>query len=129
MKKIILIALTAVTLLSACTSETGAISNVGVEEFRKQISSVSGVIIDVRTPEEFNAGHVENAININVESSDFQSKISELDKNLTYFVYCKSGRRSTLATDQMADSGFTSLLNRHGGFSDLANSGISVSKN
>jgi rhodanese-related sulfurtransferase len=129
MKKIILIALTAVTLLSACTSETGAISNVGVEEFRKQISSVSGVIIDVRTPEEFNAGHVENAININVDSSDFQSKISELDKNLTYFVYCKSGRRSTLATDQMADSGFTSLLNLNGGFSDLANSGISVSKN
>ena len=129
MKKIILIALTAVSLLSACASETGAISNVGVEEFRNQISSVSGVIIDVRTPEEFNAGHVENAININVEASDFQSKISGLDKNITYFVYCKSGRRSTLATDQMADSGFTSLLNLKGGFSDLANSGISLSKN
>ncbi len=129
MKKIVLITLTAVALLSACASETGAISKVGVGEFSNQISSVSGVIIDVRTPEEFNAGHVENAININVESSDFQSKISGLDKNLTYFVYCKSGRRSTLATDQMADSGFTSLFNLNGGFIDLANSGISVSRN
>jgi len=129
MKKIVLVTLAAVAFLSACSSENGAVAKVSVDEFRNQIASVNGVVIDVRTPEEFNAGHLENAININVESSDFQSKISELDKNTTYFVYCKSGRRSTLATDQMVDSGFTSLYNLNGGFSDLVNSGISVSTN
>ncbi|MDO9590965.1 MAG: rhodanese-like domain-containing protein, partial [Microcella sp.] len=52
------------------------------------------IVIDVRTPAEFASGHLEGAINIDVQSADFDSRISELDADGTYFVYCRSGNRS-----------------------------------
>ena len=65
------------------------------------------VVVDVRTPDEYAAGHVDGAINVDVESADFGAQIAALPKDTQYAVYCRSGRRSTLATDQMSEAGFT----------------------
>ena len=82
-------------------------------------------VIDVRTPAEFAAGHIPEAVNIDVESSSFADGIAELDQSETYVVYCRTGRRSALAADQMAEAGFTSVKDL-GGLSSWANAGYPV---
>ena len=72
------------------------------------------------------AGHVDGAINLDVESGDFASGIAALPKDTTYNVYCRSGRRSALAADQLAESGFTSVVNLDGGLADLQSAGVPV---
>ena len=69
------------------------------------------VVIDVRTPAEFAAGHLEGAVNIDVQSADFDARISELDPAGTYFVYCRSGNRSAQAIDRMQGLGFGDMTN------------------
>ncbi len=69
------------------------------------------VAIDLRTPAEFAAGHLDGAINIDVQSADFDARVSELDPAGTYFVYCRSGNRSGQAIGRMQSLGFDDLTN------------------
>ena len=85
----------------------------------------SRVVIDVRTPAEYAAGHIAGAQNIDVEAADFASRISTLDKTAAYLVYCHSGRRSAIAADQMAAAGFTDIVDA-GGMADLVAAGAPV---
>ncbi|MCO5318841.1 MAG: rhodanese-like domain-containing protein [Microthrixaceae bacterium] len=62
------------------------------------------VVIDVRTPEEYAAGHVEGAELIDVQSAEFASQIADLDPEDQYVVYCRSGNRSAAAAAQMTDA-------------------------
>ena len=73
--------------------------------------SGGAVVIDVRTPAEFAAGHLEGAISLDVQSADFEALVSQLDPAATYFVYCRSGNRSGQAIDRMTALGFTDLTN------------------
>lgn len=66
-------------------------------------------IIDVRTPEEFAEGHVQGAVNLNVEDGTLEARLASLDPNGTYRVYCRSGRRSALAAQLMASKGFSQV--------------------
>ncbi|MEY4554748.1 MAG: hypothetical protein RL197_1175 [Actinomycetota bacterium] len=68
-------------------------------------------VIDVRTPAEFAEGHLEGALNIDVQGMDFASRIQELDVAGTYVIYCRSGNRSGAAIGQMKTLGFTNLTN------------------
>jgi rhodanese-related sulfurtransferase len=67
------------------------------------------VVIDVRTAVEFAEGHVQGAVNLDVESGAFQAKLSSLDKSVGYALYCRSGRRSAIAAELMAIAGFTEV--------------------
>jgi rhodanese-related sulfurtransferase len=69
------------------------------------------MIIDVRTPAEFSGGHLDGAVNIDIQSPDFASQIDALDRNGSYVVYCRSGNRSGMAMAQMLDMGFTDVSN------------------
>lgn len=69
------------------------------------------MIIDVRTPQEFAEGHLEGAVNIDVNSPEFLETISTLSPTGDYFVYCRSGNRSGQAIAQMEALGFTTLTN------------------
>lgn len=80
------------------------------------------VVIDVRTPGEYATGHLAGAINIDVEAGSFAANIKQLDKEAPYLVYCRSGRRSAIAAAQMADAGFTDIIDA-GGLGALANAG------
>ena len=71
----------------------------------------SRMIIDVRTPAEFAGGHLDGAVNIDIQSPDFASQIDGLDRNGSYVVYCRSGNRSGMAMAQMLDMGFTDVSN------------------
>ena len=67
------------------------------------------IIIDVRTPEEFAEGHMENTINIDFRSETFDSEIGRLDRNKTYLIYCRSGNRSRGALDTMIELNFAEV--------------------
>ena len=70
----------------------------------------SRTVIDVRTPAEYAASHIAGAQNIDVEATDFGSKIAALDKKAPYLVYCRSGNRSAMAATQMAAAGFADIV-------------------
>lgn len=112
-------------LVTSCSSEgSSAITNVDAVNFLAKSQATDVQIIDVRSAGEFADGHLKNALNIDVESEGFDSGIANLDKTATYALYCRSGRRSTIAAERMADAGFTSIINfNSGGFAELAGAG------
>ncbi len=67
-------------------------------------------IIDVRTVQEFNSGHLEGAVNYNVEDGTLLRALSGLDPNGSYVVYCRTGRRSAVAVEQMTAAGFSNIV-------------------
>lgn len=87
------------------------------------------IIVDVRTPAEFATGHLEGALNIDVQSPDFAAQISQLDPSQTYFVYCRSGNRSGQAMAQMSTLGFSDMDNGGSVEEASASSGIPVVTN
>jgi rhodanese-related sulfurtransferase len=125
---VLIAALLGVTaLLAGCSSsESGAVSTVPPAEFVSEMAEPGTVVVDVRTPGEFAAGHVSGAVNIDVESGSFDSEIAALPKDTTYAVYCRSGRRSAVAADSMASAGFTSVVNLDGGVADLQAAGAPI---
>ena len=128
MKKILILvaAVFGIALLTGCGSSSGGVTNVDPAAFLTTASQTGTVVVDVRTPSEYAAGHIQGAINIDVEAPTFDAEIAKLDKNATYAVYCHSGRRSGLATDAMGKAGFTHVYNLSGGISDLASAGGQV---
>ncbi len=82
------------------------------------------VVIDVRTPAEFAGGHLEGAVNIDVQSPDFDALVTQLDPAGNYYVYCRSGNRSAQAIDRMTALGFTDLTN--GGSVESASSATGI---
>lgn len=72
-------------------------------------------VIDVRTPAEFASGHLEGALNIDVQGKNFAAEIEALDKSANYVIYCRSGNRSGQAISQMQSLGFTGTLTNGGG--------------
>jgi len=112
----LLVAFGLVAGLSACSTPE-----------KVDMASVTAVI-DVRTPAEFAEGHLDGALNINLESGNFASEISQLDPAGTYLIYCRSGNRSGQAINQMEAAGFTNLTNL-GGYADAsASTGIPLVK-
>ena len=87
-------------------------------EFSKKLSEMpSPMIIDVRTPGEFSAGHLINANNINWNGNDFETQIARIDKSKPVFVYCQAGGRSASAAKKMRSEGFKEVYELSGGFS------------
>lgn len=74
-------------------------------------------LIDVRTPEEYNEGYIENAKNINFYSNTFGSEIEALDKQSPVIVYCKKGGRSAKSVIKLKEAGFTKIYDLEGGIS------------
>ena len=82
-------------------------------------SKPSNVIIDVRTPQEFNDGFIRNAVNINIyDSNDFIEKVQSFSKKDEIYLYCKSGLRSSAACQIMDQLGFENVYNLKGGITD-----------
>ena len=115
MKKIALLVTPLLVLLSACGGSTAKINNLNADGFASDIKNPGVVVLDVRTAGEFASGHIENAINIDVESGSFDSEIAKLDKTVEYAVYCHSGRRSGIAADKLVGAGFQKITNLEGG--------------
>jgi rhodanese-related sulfurtransferase len=123
----VLIALSTV-LLTGCSNGNESTMTLDAVGFQAKTQEAGVVILDVRTKAEFDEGHIANAININVESNEFFSEISKLDKSKTYAVYCRSGRRSADALAKMTNEQFISLSHLDGGVIDWTNAGLPLVK-
>jgi rhodanese-related sulfurtransferase len=106
----------------------GAPKKVDVPEFEALLKDKETIVLDVRTQPEFQAGHIPNAINLDVNSPDFENKIAALDTNKVYLVHCAAGKRSTRACDTMARKGFPYLVNLEPGFNGWLKAGKPIEK-
>jgi len=86
------------------------------------------VIIDIRTPQEYKTGHIENAININFYDSNFKQELSRLDRDKTYIVYCRTGHRSDMAMPIFRELGFKEVYEMDGGIVAWVKSGYRIVK-
>ena len=82
-------------------------------------------ILDVRTPEEYVSGHIDNATNVNWNGTDFVAKAAALDKTKPVFVYCKSGGRSKQAAAKLEELGFSTIYELQGGMLKWDAAGLS----
>lgn len=120
MKKVIFLSLFLVAFV-ACKSEKStkqeAVIDVSAKEFNQLVSGKDVQLIDVRTPGEFENGHLKNAQMINYMGSDFKTEaVKNLDKSKPIYVYCASGGRSSKAAKIYKDAGFTKVYNLLGGY-------------
>jgi rhodanese-related sulfurtransferase len=127
MKKLFAI-MASVLLLAGCSNSSTA-TDLSVSEFSSKVTEAGIITLDVRTPGEFNEGHIEGAQLIDFQSGNFESEIATLDKSKTYAVYCRSGNRSGQAVKVMSDAGFSNIYNLNGGVIDWTNAGLPLVNN
>lgn len=96
------------------------------QELQARIDTIQ--LIDIRTPQEFQSGHLKNAVNINYFDPDFLSKINQLDKNKGVYIYCRSGNRSSGAIRKLEDSGFPKIYDLKGGILNWNRSNLKTVK-
>lgn len=94
----------------------------------KAADKSDAVILDVRTQREYDYGHLEGAIIIDVYQKSFRDEVNKLDKNTKYFVYCKTGIRSRNAVNFMRQSGFKDVCDLQGGINYLTRAGVQLVK-
>tara|TARA_R110002073_G_scaffold279026_1_gene442846 strand:- start:87032 stop:87457 length:426 start_codon:yes stop_codon:yes gene_type:complete len=90
---------------------------VTADAFKTKVEQQEVQLIDVRTPEEYSEGYIQNALNINIYDNDFITQINKLDKNKPVYLYCKMGGRSAKAAERLEMAGFTKIYDLQGGFS------------
>jgi rhodanese-related sulfurtransferase len=125
MKKLIAVIFASTLALTSCGGEAAAI-DLNPTDFQAKAQEAGVVLLDVRTSGEFAAGHIEGAINIDVEGMTFEGEIASLDKSKTYAIYCQSGRRSRIAVETMNEAGFTKLFNLDQGIGSWQAAGLPV---
>jgi thioredoxin len=102
-------------LAASCTGQT-KIETIPAAAFSEKINTTQNAqILDVRSPEEFNSGHIDNAVNINWNGDNFDAKASTYDKSKPVFVYCMSGGRSSQAAAKLEELGFGKIYELQGG--------------
>ena len=98
------------------------------EEVAKLIAEKKATILDIRTPDEFAAGHIPGAVNIDFLAEDFAKKLAALDKAKTYVVHCGGGNRSGKALPTFEQQGLKSVLHLQSGFKGWQAAGKPVEK-
>ncbi|WP_437371463.1 rhodanese-like domain-containing protein [Maribacter litoralis] len=91
-----------------------------ITEF-KGFDDASELLLDVRTPEEYNQGSIDGAINIDWLSNEFNEKVAKLDKYKKVYVFCKKGGRSLKSQARLAELGFTNVVDLQGGYDAYSN--------
>ena len=119
--KIIKIKIAAIIIFSVCLTtqiihaQQPDTLTMPASEFKKHLEEKQGILVDVRTPEEYGKEHIKGSKNIDVKADDFESEINKLDKSKIYFIYCGVGKRGSLAMQKMHHAGFMKLYNLEGG--------------
>lgn len=121
---LILMTMSAIQIFGCNSSDR--IASVSAAEFDREIKADSVQLLDVRTPREYAEGHIDGAVNINVQSADFQQMAEkELSKDSTILVYCRSGRRSMSAAGILTKLGYK-VVNLKGGIIEWREDGFPV---
>ncbi|WP_282783619.1 rhodanese-like domain-containing protein [Phaeodactylibacter xiamenensis] len=120
MYKTLFIALLSVFTLNACQSQNTAEEQYVLpqKEYQEKMAAIGDLqLLDVRTPDEYNAGHIEGAELINFFDEDFVQQVeSRFDKDEPLMLYCRSGNRSAKATAKLKAVGFKEIYDLKGGY-------------
>ena len=118
--------------LGIAAAQTNAFKDIAPKEASELIKKNSGnpnfVIMDVRTPEEYMEGYIENSVNINYLGKIFRNEALKLDRTKIYLLYCRSGRRSKEVQDIMKGLGFKEVYNMPGGILQWQAEGLKIKK-
>ncbi len=117
MKKILL--LIVLVVLSACKGQTAQTTNsiLDVDDYKTIVVGKEVQLVDVRTPKEYQAGFIDDAINIDFfDQSNFKQAFNKLDKNKPLYIYCRSGNRSQKSAKILVELGFTEIYDLKGGY-------------
>ena len=124
------LALVVLLLVSACSSgsDTASIELVSPAEAAQVIDDDPAglVVLDIRTPEEFNEVRLAGSLNVDFYDADFADQLDTLDKNDPYVMYCRSGNRSSEAIKTMKELGFVEVYEIDGGIVNWYDSGFPV---
>lgn len=129
MKNFIIIILPTL-LLWSCQSNNGTKEVLSAVEFQSAIDKNQGaLILDVRTPGEFENGHISNALNVDWNSDSFDAEVAKLDKEKPIYVYCLSGNRSSSAAHKLRNDGFKQVFELDGGMMSWRSQNLSETTN
>ncbi|MBL7958844.1 rhodanese-like domain-containing protein [bacterium] len=112
----------------SCAQQPAGYKSISAGEFAERLQKDSGIVLDVRTPGEYKSGHVAQSVSIDIMQAGFEDKINKLDKEKTYYIYCRSGNRSSNASSIMTNLGFTKVYNVKDRIDNILKSGVPVSK-
>ena len=116
MKKVLIVFGLIFFFLIGCKGQLDSgIKDISVEEMQSLLKIDDVQLVDVRTPEEFKAGYIANAQNIDYYSPTIDEDILKLDKNKPVIVYCRSGKRSRDCSEKLLEAGFQKIYNLEGG--------------
>ena len=121
MKKLFAVAISAVAISTSFVASANTAPQ--TEQSAVQPEKAKGVWIDVRSAEEFNAGHLQDAVNIPHDKIIEGVKALGSDKDALINLYCRSGRRAEAALTELKNAGYTNVIN-HGGYEDLVKKGL-----
>jgi len=114
-----------VLIAGGCTTSTGSIELVSATEAAASLAAAPDqVVLDVRTAEEFESGHLAGAINIDFYAADFRNLLDELNKDTSYVLYCRSGNRSAETSRVMGELQFTAVDEIEGGILAWLDAGL-----
>ena len=102
------------------------IENLNAKEFAEAIKSGEVLLLDVRTPKEYQGGHIQHSGNINFYASDFKKKLDLINPNQKVYIYCYSGDRSLKTAKMLANRGFKEVYNLEKGILDWNASSYSL---
>lgn len=116
------------TLISAAETDTGAVNRIAVQDVQ-HISATEGaaIIVDVRTPAEFEMSHLPDAVNLDVQDDDFKELAAMLDRDKTYIVHCTKNPadgRASAALETLQELGFRNLYSLEGGYIAWKDAGL-----
>jgi len=112
----------------APSQSSDSVHHVDAREAQKLMTDKSVVVLDIRTPQEFNQGRIAGAKNIDFLAPDFEQRIDTLDKSKSYLVHCASGGRSTHSLALFKKHSFQSVYHLDGGIKAWQKAGLPVDK-
>lgn len=90
---------------------------IDTHELKEAVTQRNVQLIDIRTPNEFSSGHIENAVNVDFfNQNNFKATFTKLDKKKPLYIYCRSGKRSSRAAKQLTGLGFEKIYDLKGGY-------------
>lgn len=101
-----------------CGQESPVLKTVDKTICQQEMTQTDFRILDVRTPEEYQKGHISGAENINFYADNFKSQLEKMDKSTKTIIYCAAGGRSHKALKIMEEMGFTYVLELKNGYDE-----------
>lgn len=116
-----------ILFVSCSVAAQSDVQEVSADELKELVTG-DVLLLDVRTPGEYNDGRIKGSTLIDFRSANFDSEIAKLDSSKPVVVYCAAGGRSTRASDKLKEAGFTKIYNYTGGFNDWRGRGEEIEK-